>query len=449
MDLARDVADRLDGFYFPLDEERGTARVVLVTDEGSRRELDFALLRGGGLETDLAGRDFTINAMAVDEAQQLIDPLGGEADLTAGEIRATGTSVFQDDPVRLLRAPRLEIELGFRIETGTAEAIRADASLLEQPAAERVRDELSRGLGIPGASTFVRRLDSLGALIHVVPELVALKGIDQSPPHRFDVWHHTLHVLDHVDGVVSTVTGEPLAAGCRALGDVPPAACGDLARRLGQFGAEVRSHLAAEVSDGRDRLLLLRLGTLLHDIGKPRTCSADEEHRIHFYGHETEGARAASRRLKALRFSSQEVAWVRGMVAAHLRPAQLAREDRMTRRAVYRYFRDTGDVGVDTILLSLADHLATWGPNLREARWARRLDVAELLLYHYFERPDQIIRPKLPVDGNDLMRVFGLDPGPEVGRLLDLLREAVAAGEVETRQEVLALARKSVRRSEC
>jgi len=139
--------------------------------------------------------------------------------------------------------------------------------------------------------------------------------------------------------------------------------------------------------------------------------------------------------------------WVRGIVAAHLRPPQLAREDRITRRAVYRYFRDTGDAGVDTVILSLADHLATWGPHLREGRWSRRLDMAELMLYHYFERHEQTVHPELPVDGNDLMRSLDLEPGPEVGRLLDLLREAVAAGEVDTPQEALALAREYIRRT--
>jgi len=151
--------------------------------------------------------------------------------------------------------------------------------------------------------------------------------------------------------------------------------------------------------------------------------------------------------MQALRFSRDETLRVRTMVEAHLRPAQLARERRVTRRAIYRYFRDTGDAGVDTVLLSLADHLATWGPGLRPERWARRLETAELLLYHYFERPEQTVDPQLPIDGHDLMRALEMEPGPEVGRLLGLLREAVAAGEVRTRDEALELVRRSSRLS--
>ena len=128
------------------------------------------------------------------------------------------------------------------------------------------------------------------------------------------------------------------------------------------------------------------------------------------------------------------------MVGQHLRPAHLARAERVTRRAVYRYFRATGCAGLDVALLSLADHLATWGPNLQERRWARRLEVAETLLTHYFERREETVAPPPLVTGHDLMAELGLDAGPEIGRLLEALREAQAAGEVRTREEALALA---------
>jgi hypothetical protein len=134
------------------------------------------------------------------------------------------------------------------------------------------------------------------------------------------------------------------------------------------------------------------------------------------------------------------------IVKGHLRPPHLARSEGVTRRAIYRYFRDTGDAGVDIVLLSLADHLATWGPNLREGRWMRRLEVAELLLHHYFERRAETVDPQLPVDGHDLMRELDLEPGPEIGSLLDALREAMAAGEIATREEALLLASTRLRK---
>lgn len=445
--LARVVGDALGGAFFPLDTQRGTGRVVLETEKGELLELDFSLLRGPTLEADLAGRDFTINAMGLDEDCRLVDPLGGKADLEAHLIRATHREVFSDDAVRLLRAARMEIELGFQTERVTETWIREDAPLLTRPAAERVRDELVRGLAVSGASGFVRRLDELELVPHVLPELVLLKGVRQSHPHRFDVWRHTLHVLEAVESVVGVLTGPGLPPGSRALRAIPAPAWSELERRMGEFSSAIERHLAARVCGRRDRLLLVKLGALLHDVGKPETRSVDESGHVHFYGHESLGATKAASRMRALRFSRDEVLQVRTMTEAHLRPAHLARGERLTRRAVYRYFRDTGDAGVDTVLLSLADHLATWGPNVREQRWMRRLEVAELLLYHYFEQPEQSVSPRLPIDGHDLIRVLDLEPGPEIGRLLDILREAVAAGEVETREEILDLARDSVRQT--
>jgi poly(A) polymerase len=248
-------------------------------------------------------------------------------------------------------------------------------------------------------------------------------------------------VVDTLEGVVAAVAGQEV--GPLALADATPAAWGDLARVLGQFASDVNAHLAVEVSGGRDRALLLKLAALLHDVGKPRTWSQDEDDRIHFYNHEPLGAQMAAARLEGLRFSRDEVERVRVMVGQHLRLAHLARAEQVTRRAVYRYFRATGCAGVEVALLTLADHLATWGPNLqqRERCWARRLEVAETLIAHYFERHEETVAPPPLVTGRDLMAELGLDPGPEIGRLLEALREAQAAGEVRTRDEALALVR--------
>jgi putative nucleotidyltransferase with HDIG domain len=438
--LARAVADALGGAYFPLDVERGAGRVVLAGSDDARQDLDFAALRGPDLESDLLARDLTVNAMALGGTGALVDPAGGKADLEAGRVRATGEWAFQDDPVRLLRAVRVEAELGFEIEPRTAAWMRRDAALLAIPAVERVRDEFARLLATRRAAAHLERLDAFGLLSHVVPELVSLKGVTQSPPHRFDVWRHTLRVIDALEGVLAAVAGGEVEPYARV--DAPPAAWGDLARALHQFAGDVTAHLAVEVSGGRDRALLLKLAALLHDVGKPQTRSQDENGRIHFYNHEPVGARIAADRLRALRFSRDEVDRVWVIIGQHLRPPHLARAERVTRRAVYRYFRATGCGGVDVVLLSLADHLATWGPHLQERRWARRLEVAELLLAHFFERYEETVAPPPLLTGHDVMAELGLEPGPEIGRLLECVREAQAAGEVRTRAEALALARR-------
>ncbi|HET92106.1 MAG TPA: HD domain-containing protein [Chloroflexi bacterium] len=439
--LARAVADALGGAYFPLDAERETGRAILKAADGSRVELDFALLRGPDLEADLVARDFTINALALDQTNSLVDSTGGLADLEARRIRATSGRTFRDDPVRLLRAVRGEAALGFEIEPQTEAWLRRDAALLTEPSVERVRDEFVRTLMLPDAALHVQRIDDLGLLAHFLPEIESLKQTTQSWPHRFDVWRHTLHILDALEGVVTAATGQEVTP--RPLTDPPPAAWGDVARVLGQFAGDIETHLAVEVSGGRDRWVVLKLAALLHDIGKPSTWSQDEDDgRIHFYNHDLVGAPIAAQRLQELRFSREEVERVRVMVGQHLRPAHLARADTITRRAVYRYFRATGCAGVDVVLLSLADHLSTWGPNLQEERWSRRLHAAETLLTHCFEQYEETVEPPALVTGHDLIEALGLGSGPQIGQLLETIREAQAAGEVRTQEEALALAQR-------
>jgi len=439
MKLARAVADALGGAYYPLDEERDTGRVVLVEEDGVRLDLDFAALRGDSLEVDLLTRDFTINALALDETGALVDVTGGLADLEDGCVRAVSDQAFQDDPLRLLRAVRIAAELGFEIEPQTAAWMRRDAHLLAEPSAERVRDEFVRLLSLPGAAASLERLDAFGLLALVLPELEALKGVEQSPPHRYGVWRHTLAIVDVLEGVVAVATGQQ---GEPSSADVPPTAWDDLARALSQFTGNVAGHLAVEVSGGHDRSQLLKLAALLHDVGKPKTQSEGDDDRIHFYNHELVGAQMAAARMQDLRFSRDEIERVRTIVGAHMRPAHLARTDDLTRRAIYRFFRATSCGGIDVVLLCLADHLATWGPNLQEERWARRLGVAKTLLTHWFDRYEETVEPPLLLTGGELMAELSLEPGPRIGRLLRTLQEAQAAGEVHTQKEALALAKR-------
>lgn len=437
LSLARAVADALDGAYFALDEERGAGRVILKTEEGDQMNLDLAALRGGSLEADLTGRDFTINALALDETGAVIDLVGGQADLEAGLIRATSEHAFRDDPARLLRAARLESELGFEIEPQTATWLRRDAALASSTSAERVRDELMRLFKLPAASSALERLDAFGLLEIVLPELEALKGVAQSPPHRHDVWRHSLATVEVLEGILAIVAGQK-----PPHTEVPSAAWGDLARTLGQFTGEIAAHLAIEISCGRDRASLLKLAALLHDIGKPSTRSEGEDERIHFFHHELVGAQMAAAILERLRFSRDEIERVGVLVGQHMRPALLAQSEEITRRAVYRYFRATGCAGVDVALLALADHLAARGPELDEARWTRRLSITETLLLHYFAHREETIAPPPLITGDDLKATLGLAPGPQIGRLLEAVREAQAAGEVRTREEALALAKR-------
>jgi len=439
--LARAVADALGGAYYTLDAERGTGRVLLTAEDGDQLNLDFAELRGGGLREDLLLRDFTINAMAIDEADQLIDPLGGEWDLACRLIRATGAWSFCDDPLRTLRAVRQAHQFSFTVEPQTQAWMRRDAHRLAASSKERVRDEFIRLIELPGAILALEQLADFGLLRFILPVLEGLGEVPQAWPHRFDVWRHTLFVLDNLEGVLAAATGDESVL--LALSDAPDHVWDDVRSTLGRFASGIGAHLAVEVSSGRDQLVLLKLVALLHDAGKLETLSTDVGGGIHFYGHSRAGALLAEEAFEGLRFSAREQARARCIVQGHLRPGQLGREPAVTRRAVYRYYRDLGDAGVDVILLGLADHLATWGPNIQKGRWHRCLEIAEMLLSHYFDHYDQTVSPLPLLTGREVMEELELAPGPQIGEILEAVREAQAAGEAMTRDEALIVARET------
>jgi putative nucleotidyltransferase with HDIG domain len=176
------------------------------------------------------------------------------------------------------------------------------------------------------------------------------------------------------------------------------------------------------------RWLLLKWTALLHDIGKPATKTVEDDGRTRFFGHEDLGAKMSEERLRALRLSNDEIERVTGIIGGHMRPHWLA-EAPLTRRAIYRFFRDTQDYGVDILLLSMADHLATHGPD------------TELHRQH-----EEVVAPPPLVNGNDIMRELGLPPGKQIGVILEAIREAQASGEVMTREEALALAKQVIDR---
>jgi tRNA nucleotidyltransferase/poly(A) polymerase len=434
--LARQVADRKGGAFVLLDQERCTARVVARGEDGQRFFIDFARLQGDDIITDLSKRDFTVNAIAVaveaDTGSRIIDPYSGQRDLQLGLVRAVSEMAFLDDPLRTLRAVRLAAEMEASIEQGTEELLREAVPLIANVSAERVRDELSKILALPGAPQNLRYLDEFGLLVVIIPELETLKGVEQSAPHYLDVFEHSLETVRRLEQVVDVVEGydgEEVADGALSL----------IPLLLSPFSRQLSAHLSQLISGDRTRLTVLKLVALLHDLGKPATKSVDDEGVIHFYGHEQEGTEVVGAILRRLRFGGNEVSLAKTIVANHMRPSLLADQEVVTGRAVYRFFRDTGDAGVDTLLFYLADHLATWGLNLRMARWQRRVEFVASMLADYYERHHEVISPPKLISGHDLMEEFGLEEGPRIGELLESVREAQVEGEVRTREEALAL----------
>lgn len=435
--IARKVANALGGAYYRLDDEHQTGRVVLNHSDGSHYLIDFAKFRGENIEADLKARDFTINAfgVALNKPQEVLDPLGGVADLQAHKLRACSTSTFSDDPLRILRAIRFAAALQLHIAGDTRTAMRAGAKGLAQVSSERVRDELFRILAAPQPATSMRALDMLGILPEALPELADLKNETQSPPHVYDVWEHSLQTLQFLEKLCTVLTEEHSS---EKVGNLH---FGLTVVRLGRFRQQIRAHFEKRLNRERQLLPLLYLAALYHDIAKPQTRSVEEDGRIRFIDHENQGATIAAARAEALRLGNAERDRFVTIIRNHMRPRNMAHEEQPpSRRAIYRFFRDTGEAGVDVCLLSLADVLATYAATMPQDRLEAQLDVLRALLEGYWEQYDETVSPPALLDGKDLIKEFGLKEGPHIGILLEAIREAQAGGEVQSRGDALKLA---------
>ncbi len=274
---ARAVAERAGGTAFELSAEFATWRVV---DRDDRWQVDATPLRGAGIEADLAGRDFTVGAVAVPlTGGEPVDPFGGLADLDRRLLRAVGEASFEDDPLRLLRAARLAAELDLSVDPGTVESARAAAARAGDPAGERQLVELRQLIGGPDPLRGLALLDELALTPVVLPELAALRDVEQGPNHHLDVHGHTLAVLEQTLAVEA-----------------------DLDRFAGERAGEVSELLAEPLADGMSRGTALRFGAVLHDIGKPAT-RGERAGYVTFIGHDGVGAEMVTKACRRLRAS--------------------------------------------------------------------------------------------------------------------------------------------------
>ena len=446
--VARAVADSVGGPVFRLSEAFGAWRVI---DRGRGRVFDVSPLQAETIEEDLARRDFTVNAMArpVGEpeagasgasprevpavglaatvealaadalpAGELIDPLGGRADLDARVLRVLGPGAYERDPLRPLRLARFAAELGFEPDPDTERLTVAAAPRVAQAAGERVFAELRRLLIADGALEGIALADRLGLLRAVLPELSDLHDVEQSHYHHLDVYDHTLEVLAmqiDIEDRLHTVFGPPDAARLTEVLDEP-------------------------LADELTRAQALRLGALLHDIGKPATRETRPDGRVTFMGHDRLGERMVRTVCRRLRTSERLARFLEGLTRHHLVLGFLVHERPLDRRQVYRYLARTTPVEVEVTLLSCADRLATQGRRAEEATEAH-LDLARELMRAALDWREHG-PPAVPIRGDELARELGVEPGPELGRLLAELTEAVYAGEVTTRDEAVGAARR-------
>ncbi len=280
----------------------------------------------------------------------------------------------------------------------------------------------------------------MGVFPYFLPELSGLKGVEQSTPHVKDVWEHTLSVILSLEELLAILSS---GYDSEKTSDL---FTGLVALRLGRYREQLAAHLLKPLNADRSLRALLFFAALYHDISKPPTKSVDATGRIHFYEHDVKGAMVVAERARGFNLSNDEIKYLENVIANHMRfhffTSRMEGEKKgPSRKAIYRFFRDTGEAGVDLVLLGLADLKGTHGPTLTPETWSAALDVGRILLENYWEKPEETVAPIRLVDGHSLMNEYNIEEGPLIGKLLEAIREAQATGKVTTHDEAISFGR--------
>ena len=433
IDLLLPAADA-DAIRIALATVIGTTPYPLKADQGLYRfqskesglKIDVAPYHGGVGE-NMAGRDFTQNAMAMTlddfaagKKDGLIDPYGGSTDILSRRLRMVAPSVFRDDPVRILRAARFCSELGMEPAADLLGAARDGARGLRSCAGERVWAELVRILvsaSAPGALDF---LEGVSAQAVLFPELEAEREITQGQHHSYCVYEHSRRVFDAFV----------------ALWHKPDVFSERLTPLISQQLSELSPGLVAACM----------LGGLLHDIGKPAARTHRDNGRISFYRHEHLGAAMAPPIAQRLRMSKTEGRAMVNFIRLHTLPTQVARISKRGDVHMHRLGRRLGMLSVPMSLFTIADLMGKAPEACQGKEFDQMMEALRHFLEAWFFRYDEIMAPGMPVDGEDIANHLELTPGKWLRETLDHLTELQAAGAALNREGALREAEKFMSR---
>jgi len=258
--------------------------------------------------------------------------------------------------------------------------------------------------------------------------------LQQHRAHVYDAWNHTLAVVDALSELFAVISSR------RTDDTAAQFNLGMVAVGFDRYRTQLQAHFSQTWADERPTQAVLMLAALLHDIGKGIvTPVIDENNQPRYFKHETVGADASIDRLEALHLSNAERDRIVTVIRYHMGSALWL--DELTPVAIYRYWKQVGDAGIDLIFLTLADYLGAVGVRLEQDAWLKLIENAQILLRAYYEQRDQLVEPPVLLDGRALIRSLGLTPGPVIGDLLERIREAQVSGEIATPDEALEFAR--------
>ena len=376
---------------------------------------DISPIAGASIEDDLLKRDFTINALAWDlSSKRVIDCVDGQKDIADRKIRMVSKTVFQKDPIRLIRAYRISATFDFNIEPQTNAAIKNNAQLLQTSAGERIRSELFKILAASNSYYFLSQMAKTDVLQAIFPELTDLQTCFQNKYHLFDVFKHTMKAYSHLETILND---------CHNF----------LPEAYGQFKPCTDTFKGA----------LLKCSILLHDIGKPLARTIDKKGNIHFYGHGKKSADMTKNIVHRLRFSNHEASYIDFIIRNHIRPLFLfiAHQNKtITQKGITRFFLKCGKYAPDLLIHTMADIKGKGNKN--DERNEAFINFAKEMVKYYFSyfQPEKS-KPSL-ITGRDLINNFALTPSPLFKKILRRVEEARISKKIKNKDEAVQLVKK-------
>ena len=431
---AKALARKLKATAFEMDAEFGVWRVS--SKKGP--QIDVCAIIGKDINEDLKRRDFTINALAcpvskvknikvkdnsyllVLSAKNILDLNKGMQDLKAKIIRANNNLVFKDDPLRLFRAFRTSAQLNFKIAPSTLALIKKYSKLAARPAGERIQEEFKKIFAQKNTAFYLKTMQEAGLFKAILPEVEKQINCAKCYYGTGGVWKHTLLVVERMEFLLDKA--------------------GEVFKPYGKQMASVAQDKA-----------LFKMTAFLHDIAKPATAKMMKG-RLRFFYHEEKGAVMAKEFLKKLKYSNDEIKMICKMIEFHLRPSNLASNEIVTDKGIYKFFKELSFAGLPMLLLCWSDYTSYVSPaqtralikkahapvmTIEEARkkenvgkTLRHMQMLNFLISKYFTEKQKIVLPPKLLDGKQVMEILNIAPSPLVGDILERLTLAQVEGKI-------------------
>lgn len=404
--LSKEIAERINGHFVPLDTENNIYRIVL---EDKVNYVDISSPLAKTINGDILRRDLTINAIAYNlNDKEFVDLAGGINDIKNKVIKSISDNNFIDDPLRMLRVFRFYSKLGFKIDEKLLVFIKGHAKKINYPSKERVNLELVKLFEGKYADLALKAMDKAGLLKEIFEVVEDVKTIPPNPHHHLNLFEHSIEVVRQVQ------------------------------LNYEKANKEVKEHLDSCVYGICPKLAYLKLAAFLHDIGKPSTWKIEEETGKHrFIKHDDIGAKMALPILKNLKFSKKQIAYIQKMIKYHIYPSSVITQEGSSEKSHMRIFRKMEDDTIDVIIIAMSDRLSALGPDIKPWMVERNIKGLNLLLEKYLETRDSIKPLEKFIDGTEIMELLNIDASRELGKIIKQLKEAQMNGDINTKDEAV------------